>query len=243
MNFYTVAAKMDKSAMKQAQEEYKRYQLARERCPDIKLPNDPPTIDELYDKYFKLEEEKFDKICNIGVDLMFKFKNKISALGDTSGDRWYFITVRPPNGVTWDLFKRNCEDFCAKWLHKWIEFEYVFEQKGKTEETIGHGFHWHMRICTTHINYYKTHILRDLFRMFPYVAENCIKVEPIKSLERTIEYMQGDKKDKAKEAACKMDILWRERLGLPASVKYNTRQAIEDSTETVCDAALPDHDT
>jgi len=184
-------------------------------------------VDEVYENVMNDCLREFDQVCNIGVDLMNRFSNKIKTLKD-SGDRWYFITVRPPPGTQWNKFQVDCEEFCKKWERKWLECVYVYEQKGENEESLGTGFHWHMRFATDTVNYYPSHILRDLAKHFDYVAKNCIRVETVKSLERCIEYMQGDKKSKQKEIAVVWDGIWRERMGIPAEVKYKARQAMID---------------
>lgn len=221
MNFYTVASKFDKQSRKKALDEMKRSTMAHE----MGIQTIVPEFDELYDKYLNECIHEFDRVCNIGIDLMNRFSNKVKTINDNNGDRWYFITVRPPHDTNWETFKSDCESFCDKWNYKWIECTYVFEQKGESMESLGHGFHWHMRFATAMINYYPSHILRDLAKHFNYVARNCIKVESIKSLERCIEYMQGDKKSDAKAIAVAHDAIWRDRNGIPAEVKYKSRQA------------------
>lgn len=224
MNFYTVAAKILKEAEKAKLKQEQLLDKYKDQFGNI--PEGCPSGEDIYNNKLNSELEKFNITCDLGIDLMNRFAKKINTIKNTNGERWYFITVRPPNEtINFNNFKSDCENFCNKWKHKWLECEYVFEQKGEDMSNLGFGFHWHMRFCTDTINYYNSHILRDLFKSFPYVAKNCIKVESIKSLERCIEYMNGDKKSKDKEPACAMDIIWREQVGIPASVKYISRQA------------------
>lgn len=225
MNFYTVASKIMKSADKAKNEQRLLIEKIYQQLGEI--PNDVDSPEDAYDKKFNSEMQKFNDTCDLGIDLMTMFKSKLSTIENTNGERWYFITVRPPHDTIWETFKSDCESFVHKWKYKWLECTYVFEQKGETEENIGFGFHWHMRIATDTVNYYPSHIKRDLIKIFNYVNKACIKVEPIKCLERTIEYMKGDKKSKDKELACAMDILWRAKQGIPAEVKVVARQAIE----------------
>lgn len=225
MNFYTVASKILKQAEKAKIEQAKRNNQIIDQLG--KLPDNIPTPEDAYENTLNQEMKKFDDTCNLGIDLMTRFSSKMKTINDNNGERWYFITVRPPHNTDWERFKFDCTHFCFVWKKKWLECTYVFEQKGEDEESLGHGFHWHMRFATNTVNYYPSHILRDLTRHFDYVAKNCIKVETIKSLERCIEYMQGDKKSDAKKKACEMDIIWRQRNDIPAEVKYKTRQAIE----------------
>lgn len=221
MNFYTVASKFHKKALKAKLECANANDMAR----GMGVTKDLPDPEEVYDKTITACLTEFDHVCNLGIDLMNRFSGKIKTLKD-NGDRWYFITVRPPPDTEWNKFRLDCESFCDKWEKKWLECVYVYEQKGESEESLGQGFHWHMRIATDTINYYPSHILRDLAKHFNYVAKNCIRIETIKSLERCIEYMQGDKKSDAKKPAVLMDSVWRQQNDIPAEVKYKSRQAI-----------------
>lgn len=211
--------------MKIAEEHRKQIQTYKDLGASDSMLIDLKTPEEIYDQEIEACQAEFDQVCNLGVDLMFKFQRKINTIKDNNGERWYFLTVRPPADIPFGIFRASCERYCDKWKHKWTECVYVYEQKGETEDTMGQGFHWHCRICTDKINYYNSHIKRDLEKIFTYVHPACIRVESVKSLERTIEYMSGDKKSDAKKPAVLMDSIWREAVGLPAEVKLITRQA------------------
>lgn len=217
MNCYTLAAKIMKKAEKARRDQ-------EDWLEKVGAHQSEWSPEDVFDATIRNEVSRFDRTCDLACDLLSRFQRKIALQNETNGERWYFITVRPPELTNWIDFKYDVEHFWSKWQSKWLEGVYVFEQKGENESELGKGFHWHARICTSTINYYKSHVLRDLKRTFHYVAPNCIKVEAIKSLERCIEYMQGDKKSDAKKPAVLMDSVWRERLGLPAEVKYVSRQ-------------------
>jgi len=231
--WFTAAAKMEKEAERKAKDAYmKSYDQKLKAVSKYDANTEKAIREEAMSAYDKAKEEaiqelmkKFDNTLNLGIDLMMRAHNRIRTAQMTNGERWYFLTVRPPPNTDLKKFIADTESFCDKWQNKWHECIYVYEQKGETEDTLGQGFHMHMRICTTWPNYYPSHILRDACKAYPYTAPNCIKLETVKSLERTIEYMKGDKKSDQKKPAVLMDTVWREKLGLPAEVKYKTRQA------------------
>lgn len=169
--------------------------------------------------YHKLKRDA----AEVAVDFA-KTIASVKAEQDTDGMRYYLITVRPPNEARGFLeFKKDVENYVEKWGKKWATYTYVFEQKGENPEELGKGFHFHMVMGTETINYYPSHILRDLKKHFHYTAPQCIKVDKIRNLERAYEYIDGDKKSEQKAPAVAMDKLWRQQMGLEASVKFNPR--------------------
>lgn len=195
-----------------------------------KLPLEFDFPEEYYTKIWEIayncklreyEKLKWDA-ANVAVDFA-KTIATVKAEQDVNGLRYYLISARPPEGITFERFKNDVYAFVKKWEDKWSECTFVFEQKGETPEELGKGFHTHIIIATETLNYYPSHIVRDLKKAFSYIAPQCIKVDKIKNLERAYEYIEGDKKSDAKAPAVKMDALWRSQLGLEASVKYKSR--------------------
>lgn len=151
-----------------------------------------------------------EKNVELGLQLLEDFKTRIQS---GNKDRWSLLTVRPPHGTDWEIFLKSCNEFIAKWGDKWSTCEYAYEQKGESIETMGHGFHWHILICTQHANYYRTHIVRDAQRLFTYVAANCIQVDSIRNLDRARAYIRGEK-EASKMPAVTYDRLWRKSMGI-----------------------------
>lgn len=194
-----------------------------------RLVSDPH---EAYDTYIKLEMKKLEDECRLGceIELMRLRIREEYGLGQSQGrgqlphHRWHFVTVRPPHGYNWYDFYNSCQRFIEKWQHKWNSAEWCYEQKGESEETMGHGFHLHLLFSTIETNYYKSHILRDTQRHFTYVKANCIQVEPIpvgNRLEKCRRYMRGDKPDPEKLKAVEWDRIWRTKMSLPDIIQWN----------------------
>lgn len=218
MNWYTCASKIRKAADK-AKKNAEKY-LDQLRSSGINIgPEWDNYAQEQYDRVFEREKEEFEKTLNLGLELYSKWKELRP--NQLTTDRWYMLTVRPPHDTNFNTFKHNWEHFVSTWSNKWISYIYVYEQKGETPENAGHGFHVHCLFNTSTPNYYPSHVARDAIREFPYVNKACIKAESVKCITRAFEYLDGKKENADKEAAVAIDALWRETLGLPASVKYN----------------------
>jgi len=225
-SWFTCAAKMKKEVKKA----YKKAYIDTEHQKLTGMLVSEPVIiaEEAAENTMNRLIAEFDETLELGIQLMMRAHRRIRDAQINGGERWYFLTIRPPHDTKFDKFKADIEQYVERWAYKWDECIYVYEQKGEDMTSLGHGFHVHMRICTTTLNYYPSHILRDCIRMFSYIAPNCIKLEKIVSLQRTIEYMNGDKNDDTKKAACLMDKEWRNANGLPSEVKYKTRLAIQE---------------
>lgn len=207
MNFYTVAAKMIKKAEKKKQDQINlNNQLEIHGLPTL----DPEAV---YDREIEHELSRHVRIMEMGMKLFCEYK---SMLTNNDNSRWYLLTIRPPEGVEFSKFKDDILLYVSKWSHKWTEWAYCFEQVGTNEEELGKGFHVHMRFKTNAINYFPSHVKRDAKKIFTYVHDACIKAEKIVSLERCIEYMDGNKNNPEKESAVQMNNIWRDREGLAA---------------------------
>lgn len=195
MNFYTVAARMIKSV---------------ERQLGAYEHQDPAVREMAYKNIWELEMAKHERTVELGLRLMEDFKARC---GTIEGSRWSLITVRPPHDTVFEQFKQDVDEYIDKWSSKWLTCEYAFEQKGETEDTLGHGFHVHLLISTQTRNYYKSHILKALKSKFTYVSANCIQVDSVKNLDRAKAYIRGEKEE-CKLTAVRYDNMWREQKGL-----------------------------
>lgn len=140
-------------------------------------------------------------------------------------DKLCFLTVRPKTSlVTFFEFEGDVRSFFQSDRIK--EFEYCFEQKGETLDTMGGGFHFHAIIEWKYepkelIKYAQSHFKK-------YVEPQCIQVgddfhgkriKQKKDLDRLRQYMSGNKGDDKKALACDIDKLWRAKLSLSALIK------------------------
>lgn len=136
---------------------------------------------------------------------------------------WYMITVRPDDKKMNDVqqFKKDVEEYVKALPYE--EYMYAFEQKGECESDAGKGFHVHILFNTYKINYYISHVLRDIKRLkynfINYTAPQCIQVDKVNNLKRAIEYINGNKKNAEKSKACEIDIQWRELEQLGSIVR------------------------
>lgn len=209
MNFYTVAARMRRTVKKAVAKEMELITGL-----GLSIEEEASRIRECRIKAMEAERREFDDTCDLGLELMKAFKDKVAVITGTPGERAHLITIRPPYGSTFLKLKRETENFIEKWEKDWSWWEYAFEQKGETEENAGHGCHVHILMATTKANYYKSHIVRDAIRAFPGTGTNCIDVQVVQNLVRAKAYIRGDKNNDAKVASCAIDTYWRKTKGL-----------------------------
>lgn len=194
MNFYTVAARMRKFV-----------KINLEKYPEDQQQNAKQML-------WDMAMNEHEETMKLGVQLMEDFKERFGS-GRTAGPRWSLITIRPPHNTSWLRFRDDVHAFVTRWAPRWSSWEYAFEQKGESPETLGHGFHVHLLISTTTPNYYKSHIIKSLQRYFSYVAANCIQVDSVRNLDRAKAYIRGEK-EASKLVAVHHDILWRNKENL-----------------------------
>lgn len=210
MNFLTLGAKSLKKAQKAARQQAESIEKAKHMGLDtssMKTPDEVMNI-ALEDDFLFME-----KAMDVGLRFYEMATTKLGRATDNL-TRTYMLTVRPPS-CNFATFKNSCDEFIGKWSKKWIWAEWAYEQKGTCIEDAGKGFHIHIVFCTNTPNYFPSHILRDAYKSWPYVAPQCIQIDTLKDVERARYYIRGDKKNEAKEEACVIDVLWRLNMGLP----------------------------
>ena len=177
-------------------------------------------IDVPFEKYF---EEKINwevKNMEYAQRLFNAYKKGESKV------RWWMVTIRPKyEDTSFDVFKEHVEFYVSELPY--INLEYVFEQKGESLEDLGKGFHTHIIFSTEKVNYWQSHILRDIkrkkYKFLEYTKANCIQVDSVVCLQRAQEYIRGIKNDDNKELSCSMDAEWRNSLGI-VSIVTDTRE-------------------
>lgn len=124
---------------------------------------------------------------------------------------WFFITVRPKPGITFEDFYILTYKFVNRAFM--LDYKLVFEQKSALGT--GEGFHIHMICSTKHRS--KGECLRDAKSSFAKVAdENCVCVKTTRNPEEmfTKYCIEYESDDGHKLATKDGDNIWRTHLGL-----------------------------
>lgn len=129
------------------------------------------------------------------------------------------VTIRPEDGSL-----TTCQEIVErlKKIKAVQRMVYVFEQKGEDPEGDPHGWHIHASVKTTYTpSHIKTYIAQVTFKK----KKDTIvcSVHTTKADYRWEQnYMKGDKHMKSKEAACRCDVIFRERYSLDPYYVYES---------------------
>lgn len=172
-----------------------------------KLYGDDADVAAVRSRTLEREITEFGNILEIAQLLHEKYEEVTG--GKTRN--WYFVTVRPKPGVTFEDFYILTYRFVNRAFM--LDYKLVFEQK--STEGNGDGFHIHLVCNTKHRS--KGELLRDTQSSFNKVADaNCIDVKPTRNPEDMfnkycIEYASDDgHKIVTKEG----DAIWRNKMNL-----------------------------
>lgn len=127
------------------------------------------------------------------------------------------LTVRPEDGKL-----ETCKEIIAriKKISAVLRMVYVFEQKAEDPAGEPHGWHIHASIKTT----YKPSHIKTYVGQVTYKKKKDTIVCSVHTTKADYRweanYMKGDKHMESKEAACKCDIVFREKLGLEPYYVY-----------------------
>lgn len=211
MNFYTVAARMDREASEYAFnniENHGNYMTAY---------------------HWKLEGlmARHQRIMDIGCQLLESFGSRMKS-------RHYMITIRPPeNVITFEKFKKDVENY----VEPLINYEYAFEQKGECEADLGKGFHVHIIMRGTTEQHYPSKLLRNAQRLFNYVAAHCIQVDTLRNLDKARAYIRGKKNDEQKMLAATFDPVWRASARVAQVIASGQVHPLANNLELVASSA------
>lgn len=206
MNFLSLGMR----SLKHAKKARRERSLANEQLVNAGLVP-PVSPEEAYQQALDEDAARVEAALEIGMRYHAMAKARLGS--KEAAERWYMLSVRPPEGTNIRTLKYAVEGFVKAWSSGWAEWEYAFEQKGETVDELGRGLHVHMVLRVSKANYYPSHILRDAKRAFPFVAANCIQVDTLNNVARAKEYIRGGKEEK-KQGAAAMDRVWRQREGL-----------------------------
>lgn len=190
MNFYTLAAKMNKKIDKD-------FETLSAVNPDLKRS-----------MFEDMAIHEYKKNCRLGIKLMQEFQELVRETKQR-----FFVTVRPDTKkINFDNFyilsKKFLERSCV------LESKVSFEQKGTNELALSEGFHMHMILNMTQRS--KGEVLRDVQSTFKScTAPNCIDVQVIKSqidMARCVGYIENyESNDEHKIVTKEWDTLWRSK--------------------------------
>lgn len=142
--------------------------------------------------------------------------------------RFALITLRPEeNTVSLSAFKNDIKKLVDKSL--FLDYHYVLEQTGKSEEEMGRGFHTHILAkLKKHTN------VQHITTACNFIKYNCIIQVGSKNGKKFLKtkndydycmnYIQGEKHNKEKEAAVQIDKIWRVRNEIQSIYSRNQDQ-------------------
>jgi len=159
------------------------------------------------------------RFCKLELQRELEMAQEIEKMMASMKVKAYFVTFRPLQGI----------DTVIKAVINFLEtqsdhYELCFEQKGETLETMGEGAHAHMIVWSDAYSHAFTSKTINCFKKFMgtewhptslKIGNNFSKVlKTQKDIDFTRNYMAGQKENATKDAAVKIDKLWREQLGL-----------------------------
>lgn len=158
-------------------------------------------------KFIEGERAKFRDILSIAQLLHEDYVEVTGA----RAHNWFFITVRPKPGVSFEEFYILTYKFVNRAFM--LDYKLVFEQKDP--EGSGEGFHMHMICNTKHRS--KGECLRDAKSSFAKVAdENCVCVKTTRNPEElfTKYCIEYESDDNHKIATKNGDAIWRTKMNI-----------------------------
>lgn len=214
MNFLTLTSRVEKDLLR-----------LRRLHESGGIPWDDKTQRELADKnmkYLMTESFRYEE--------MYKQLREEAGLSKTTGT--YTLDIRPPPETPFADFQNFANHFFDR--TPITDYIYVYEQKGTTPETLGHGFHIHAVLKATwrsNMEYVRSaQSSMDKFGIphLPNITIVCNRLKSDKDVRNKIAYMtEGQSKDGHKETTFAHDINWRNITGL--NQKY-TKGAYQDET-------------
>lgn len=165
------------------------------------------------------EIHEFEEILKIAQLLHEKYE---SVVGKKTSN-WYFITVRPKPGITFDQLYA----LAYKYTNRACMIDYTLSFEQKSKEGTGEGHHVHIVCETKHRS--KTECLRDTISTFNSIADaNCIDVKTTRNPQELIKnYLVEYKSDDEHKEPTKIgDAIWRGAMGL--NPLYTPNNALHD---------------
>lgn len=206
MNFYTLAAREEKMLSKMKSEYRKIHQHGIDDIIDKKdIEKMEEQLDEIFERTYRRAVKRM---------LAARAINEELELTEPKGNRMYYVTIRPKcNSITFDdfyilvqkLMNRKCFD----------GYMLTFEQKGTSDDTLGHGFHVHFVAKMKQRG--KDEVIRDVYSTVKHCTEkHCIQVDITYNGTQLfnnycIEY---ESKDNHKASTKEWDAKWRKNVSI-----------------------------
>lgn len=226
MNFYTLAAREERELSKLRRE----WLRIEGKSFDDNVPND---IDEAFEEQL---DRKFETTYRRAVRRMLIAREINEEMGLTQqqqNKRMFFITIRPKcDKITFNEFHTMIEKLVQRNCFKTYKLSY--EQKGTSEETLGHGFHVHMIAAMTQRS--KGEIIRDIHSTMKSCTEkHCIQVDITYNGDEMFKKycIEYESKDKHKEATKPWDAMWREKLQLEPFYDSTRAYQVQSGTQSI----------
>ncbi len=153
-------------------------------------------------------------------DYEYKVKAIIKDNVATKHNNGYvFVTVNPNATTDFATFREKIEKFVKR--NMFLEYRYVYEQRGGTEQEAGRGFHAHI-LLKRNLDYKPSKIILNTKNTFKGITDvNNPDVLNIQIIGKEFcldknEYMTGLKTGEGKDMKQQIDKLWREQNNLDA---------------------------
>ncbi len=169
----------------------------------LKMEYDTESLGEKYIKIRKYEKELISK------------KKEMTAVEHNNG--YCFITISPKATVELAKFKKQVEKAVARNMFE--SYLYVYEQRGKTIEEKGKGFHAHI-LVKRNLNYKPSKVVSNLQNTFKDMTNvknpQLLNIQHIGEdfMKDKVEYMVSVKTGEDKDVKQEIDVIWREAEGL-----------------------------
>lgn len=155
-----------------------------------------------------------------------------------------WVTVNCAPGVQLEDVQRKVEKFVNRKIVK--RAEWVYEQRGTTEEDMGSGMHVHMLVQQSG-SLFHGDFSRNAKNTFKSLVGNpnaihILGCKNVKDVENRRKYMSGEKDDEAKMRKVSIDKLWRRKNNLLPYYKHENAAQVQIQEEDVSSSEEEDDD-
>ena len=160
--------------------------------------------------------DKMKKIKEYENELKDKIKQQVA---EKHNNDYVFVTINPDPKTDFATFRDKVEKYVKR--NMFLDYRYVYEQRGATEEQAGCGFHAHV-LLKRNLDYKPSKIISNTKNTFKGITNvnnsNVLNIQIIGKefmLDKN-EYITGVKTGEGKDEKQAVDKLWREQNNLQA---------------------------